>query len=81
MIAKVVWQSDKECKRGTIRIVLVREGEPTVLKSSSSMIIRIEKRIRDNALGEETWMPDSELLASWVTALILEFIYNQEKRR
>lgn len=61
--------------------MLVREGEPTVLKSSSSMIIRIEKRIRDNALGEETWMPDSELLASWVTALILEFIYNQEKRR
>lgn len=77
MIAKVVWQSDKERKRGTIRIVLVRVAE-TSDSPSSAMTVRIEERIRDNALGEETWIPfDNERLPSWVTALISEFVYDR----
>lgn len=75
MTAKVVWHSDKNRKRGTIRIVLIRE---TPENQSSPITLRIEERIRDNALGDETWIPfDNERLPSWVTALISEFVYNR----
>ena len=77
-MTKVIWHSDKSKKRGTIRIVLIR-ATPDEKSQSPPLTFRIEERIRDNALGEETWVPfDHERLPSWVIGLISEFVYEKE---
>ncbi len=73
---KAVWHSDNSRKEGTIRIVTMHED------SGGARSFRIEERIKDNALGEETWIPfDNERLPSWVTALMSEFVYDRREER
>jgi len=72
-MTKTVWYSGNPKKEGTHRIVL---GQ-----SASAKFVRVEERIRDNAFGEETWIPfDTERLPSWVLTLVSEFAYNKGEK-
>lgn len=78
MNAKVIWHSDNSRKRGSVRIVLVHEPSAAAGRPAP-VSFRIEERIRDNALGEETWIPfDNERLPAWTIALISEFVYQRK---
>lgn len=67
-----IWHSDKSRKPGTVRVIC-----DSLVNISPAVPIAycVEQRIKDSALGEETWMSLSkEHLPEWVIKLISEFV-------